>query len=198
MRKTDTGRRRVLRRGRREHRHYARVHEHGLDLEAARDLCLREQRLRAGYAGRIRARLRPDVADRAAAYRMPGVTVDGQDVLAVCRRSRRGACDARAPAKARRSIECMTYRYYGHHQGDDPLRYRLADEEQAARDARLPDAVPRADGGGRAAAGRARRARRAATGALDEAVEFAEASPLPEPHELYTDVYVLARKEVAQ
>src|SRR6185295_4585273 len=73
------------------------------------------------------------ISDRAAAYRMPGVTVDGQDVLAVF--------DAVAPAVERaRSgggpsfVECITYRYHGHHQGDETLRYRLAEEESQARE----------------------------------------------------------------
>jgi acetoin:2,6-dichlorophenolindophenol oxidoreductase subunit alpha len=128
------------------------------------------------------------VADRAAAYRMPGVTVDGQDVLAVfaaageaVRRGRAGG----GPSL----VECLTYRFHGHHQGDDTRRYRLAEEEQAARqrdplrtfrarllaegfDAAELDAL---DAGNRAT--------------LDEAVAFAEASPLPGPEELLADVY---------
>ncbi len=130
------------------------------------------------------------VADRAAAYRMPGRTVDGMDALAVhdaareyVERARRGA----GPAL----LECMTYRYHGHHQGDDPLRYRTRAEQEEAR-ARDPLACFRAamreSGGlpqeeldGLEAAARQQ---------LDEAVAFAEAGPLPEPEELLTDVYV--------
>src|SRR5664279_3781262 len=72
------------------------------------------------------------IADRAAAYGMPGVTVDGQDVFAVLR----AASDAveRARSGAGPSlVECMTYRYFGHHQSDDTTRYRPAEEEKAAK-----------------------------------------------------------------
>src|ERR1700757_4684278 len=50
-----------------------------------------------------------------------------------------GKRQAPAAERARRGegpslIECMTYRYYGHHQGDDTGRYRTREEEQAARE----------------------------------------------------------------
>jgi len=135
----------------------------------------------------------PRIADRAAAYSMPGVTVDGQDAIAVweaastaVERCRRGV----GPSL----IECMTYRYYGHHQGDDTARYRTREEEQGARDrdcirrfreqmldqhllmATELDAIESAN-----------------RKKIDEAVAFAESSPLPQPADLFTDVYVPAR-----
>jgi pyruvate dehydrogenase E1 component alpha subunit len=88
----------------------------------------------------------------------------------------------------------MTYRYYGHHQGDDALRYRTREEEQAARDrdcirrfreqmldqhllaAVELDAIESTN-----------------RKKIDEAVAFAESSPLPQPADLFTDVYVPAR-----
>jgi len=132
----------------------------------------------------------PRIADRAAAYSMPGVTVDGQDAIAVWEAA------VAAVERARRDegpslIECITYRYYGHHQGDDTGRYRTREEEQAARErdcirrfreqvldqhllkAEELDAIE--------AANRKK---------IDEAVAFAESSPLPEPADLYTNVYV--------
>src|SRR5215470_18051961 len=122
----------------------------------------------------------PRIADRAAAYSMPGVTVDGQDTVAVWEA-------AAAVERARRGegpslIECMTYRYYGHHQGDDTTRYRTREEEQAARDrdcirrfreqmldqqlltAAELDAIESAN-----------------NKKIDAAVAFAESSPLPQP-----------------
>jgi acetoin:2,6-dichlorophenolindophenol oxidoreductase subunit alpha len=132
----------------------------------------------------------PDVAERAGAYRMPGATVDGQDVIAVWEAAQE-AVDRARRGDGPSLIECKTYRYYGHHQGDDPLRYRTAEEEQAARERDCLDRF-------RALMGREGPLSTADLdaiderneGLLDEAVEFAESSPLPPREELYTDVYV--------
>ena len=128
------------------------------------------------------------IADRAAAYRMPGVTVDGQDVLAV-----RGAAEE-AVRRARSGggpslVECLTYRYHGHHQGDDTLRYRTAEEERAARERDClrrcrEHLLSQGFAAGELDAADARNRER-----LDEAVAFAEAGPLPGPEELLAGVY---------
>ena len=134
------------------------------------------------------------IADRAAAYRMPGVTVDGQDVLAVFAAADEAVRRARA-GNGPSLVECLTYRYYGHHQGDEAQRYRLAAEEQAARerdclrrfrDVLLAEDFAFAELDALDARNRER---------LDEAVAFAEAGPLPGPEELLADVYV---EEVAR
>lgn len=70
-----------------------------------------------------------DVADRAAAYGIPGIVVDGNDVLAVKEAS------AEAIDRARRGlgptlIECKTYRHHGHFVGD-PANYRPKEEVEA-------------------------------------------------------------------
>src|SRR3981081_585235 len=67
-----------------------------------------------------------DIAERAAGYGMPGVTVDGLNVFAVYEAA------GEAIARARRGegpslIECKTYRYYGHFEGDTVM-YRTKDE----------------------------------------------------------------------
>lgn len=131
-----------------------------------------------------------NIADRAAAYAMPGVSIDGQDVLEVWKAAEIAVLRARA-GHGPSLIECMTYRYYGHHQSDDPLRYRTREEQDAAlaRDCikRFRDFVLReglldsqeldsADVRNRAL--------------LDEAVAFAESSPLPCEAELYSNVLV--------
>jgi pyruvate dehydrogenase E1 component alpha subunit len=128
------------------------------------------------------------IADRAAAYRMPGVTVDGQDVLAVWGAAEAAVCRARSGGGPS-LVECLTYRYYGHHQGDETLRYRLAEEERAARER---DCLERCREvllaqGFEAAALDAVDARNRER--LDEAIAFAEASPVPGPEELLADVY---------
>jgi pyruvate dehydrogenase E1 component alpha subunit len=131
-----------------------------------------------------------NIADRAAGYSMPGVTVDGQDVVAVWEAAELAVKRARA-GEGPMLIEAKTYRYYGHHQGDDPLRYRLKEEEQAARER---DCLKQF----RAKMNKSGPLKISELDAIDArneklmtaAVEFAKSSPLPGAHELYTDVYV--------
>ena len=67
-----------------------------------------------------------DLSDRAAAYGMPGISVDGNDVLAV----HQVATEARGRALAGEGptlLECKTYRLLGHYVGD-PQDYRTPEE----------------------------------------------------------------------
>ncbi len=72
-----------------------------------------------------------DLAERAASYAFPGVTVDGNDVLAVFEATRQAADQARAGAGPT-LIEGKTYRYRGHYEGD-PMLYRAKAEVEAWR-----------------------------------------------------------------
>jgi TPP-dependent pyruvate/acetoin dehydrogenase alpha subunit len=68
-----------------------------------------------------------DVATRGVAYGIPGVAVDGNDVLAV----HGAAADAVDRARSGRGptlIECKTYRTVGHFEGDPGVGYRSRDE----------------------------------------------------------------------
>jgi acetoin:2,6-dichlorophenolindophenol oxidoreductase subunit alpha len=131
----------------------------------------------------------PDIAMRGQAYNMPGVVVDGQDVLAVWRAADAAVKRARA-GQGPTLIECKTYRYYGHHAGDDPRSYRTIVEETAARER---DCLLRfretTIGAGVLTAQELDAIDASNRTQLDEAVAFAESSPLPEPWELTTDVY---------
>src|SRR2546428_4627056 len=73
-----------------------------------------------------------DIAIRGASYNMPGVVVDGQDVFAVWEATAEAVRRARA-GDGPSLIECKTYRYFGHHAGDNPRSYRFEDEETLAR-----------------------------------------------------------------
>jgi len=130
----------------------------------------------------------PNLADRAPAYGMPGVIVDGQDVITVWEAAV-AAVDRARSGKGPSLIECKTYRYYGHHQSDDTKRYRLAAEEEAARSKdcikRFRERMQR---NGPLAISELDDIEAKNKVLLDEAVEFAKTSPLPEPSELYTNV----------
>ena len=82
----------------------------------------------------------PDIAGRGTAFGMPGIVVDGQDVFAVYEaagEALKRARDGQGPTL----LECQTYRYFGHFEGDE-LKYRTRDEEGSLSRARLPGTIP--------------------------------------------------------
>jgi pyruvate dehydrogenase E1 component alpha subunit len=128
------------------------------------------------------------VAQRAPAYGMPGVTVDGNDVLAVYRAGREAVARARA-GHGPTLLECMTYRQCGHSRSD-PRTYRTRAEEEAwlqrdpiprFRSWLLAQAVAGAD--------EIRQVEASIAAQLQDAIAYAEASPLPQPADTYTDVF---------
>ena len=130
------------------------------------------------------------VANRAAGYDMPGVSVDGQDVIEM------HEVAAQAVSRARNGdgptlIEAQTYRYQGHFGADDPLGYRTEEEEAYYRGR---DCLVRIEqhilDGGFATEAELRTIDEECVKAVVDAVAFADASPFPEPEELMTDVYV--------
>ena len=74
-----------------------------------------------------------NLADRAKAYDMPGVSVDGDDPVAVATVAKKAISDARA-GKGPTLIVGQTYRYYGHNMGDPSTEYRTRDEVQQHRE----------------------------------------------------------------
>ena len=150
----------------------------------------------AEYTARDRVMAITDVADRAVAYGMPGVIVDGMDVVAVYEAA------TEAVARARRGdgpsmIECKTYRYYDHagvqglgrtYRSDDEVEEWLARdpidlfEDQLAKSKVLSKAA-------------AKKVHEEIQAEVDEAIEFAENSPWPDPAtDLLTDVYTEATR----
>ncbi|MEW9124220.1 MAG: thiamine pyrophosphate-dependent dehydrogenase E1 component subunit alpha [Thermotaleaceae bacterium] len=67
-----------------------------------------------------------DISDRAVAYNMPGITVDGNDVFAVYEAANEAIKRARS-GQGPTLIECKTYRHRGHFEGD-ATTYRASDE----------------------------------------------------------------------
>jgi 2-oxoisovalerate dehydrogenase E1 component len=130
----------------------------------------------------------PRVADRAAAYGIPGETVDGMDVVAVYR-AVRAAVERARRGEGPTLIEAITYRYRGHSKSDRQV-YRTKDEVQAwmARDpiARLREAlIARGWLSEAEAAALEERAREA----VAEALRAAEGDPEPDVAQLTEGVY---------
>jgi acetoin:2,6-dichlorophenolindophenol oxidoreductase subunit alpha len=128
------------------------------------------------------------ISDRAAGYQIPGVTVDGNDPLAVYAAAREAVERARA-GEGPTLIEAKTFRFFGHVFGDAD-GYMQKGEKDAAM---ARDPVPRF----RAwliEQGHATEAELSAIEAqigkeLDDAVEFAITSPSPSLDELERDVF---------
>lgn len=68
-----------------------------------------------------------NVASRAAAYNIPGFTIDGNDALAVYDQTRQAVERARR-GEGPTLLECLTYRWFGHHEGDPGTSYRTKEE----------------------------------------------------------------------
>jgi TPP-dependent pyruvate/acetoin dehydrogenase alpha subunit len=128
------------------------------------------------------------VADRAAAYRMPGVTVDGNDPIAMYTAAREAVQRARA-GQGPTLLEGVTFRFFGHVLGDAD-GYMQKGEKAAAM---AKDPVP-AFRLWLIEQGHSSEAELAALEAsierqIDAAVEFTLSSPTPELAELRRDVF---------
>ncbi|MEH7544191.1 thiamine pyrophosphate-dependent dehydrogenase E1 component subunit alpha [Neobacillus vireti] len=130
------------------------------------------------------------IVDRAIGYNIPGIKVDGKDVLAVYQAAEEAVQRARR-GEGPTLIECVTYRNYGHFEGDAQkyktehektehkqekdaillFRNHLLNEQLMAEKEliSLEESVQEA---------------------VNQAVKFSEESPYPSPSELLTDVYV--------
>jgi pyruvate dehydrogenase E1 component alpha subunit len=131
-----------------------------------------------------------ELYQRAASYAMPGIEVDGQDVVAV-----RQATDA-AVARAREGagpslLEIRTFRYVGHSMSDAASgTYRSKEELEASRqrdpivllETRMRELGMLDDAG-------VQQIEADVATEIADAVKFAEESPEPEPEQLWADVY---------
>ena len=131
----------------------------------------------------------PNIADRAVAYGIPGVVVDGMDVFAVYDAAAEAVAHARQ-GKGPTLLEGKTYRYYGHFEGDTIL-YRTKQEEQSYKD-RDPilQFHKRVLAEGLLSEDQLAEIDQQTDATLEKAKAFAAASPFPEPQECLEDVYV--------
>jgi pyruvate dehydrogenase E1 component alpha subunit len=148
-----------------------------------------ENNLYATELSFLKATAGHSVAARAAGYDIPGVQVDGQDVLAVYHAA--GEAIERARSGGGPSlVECLTYRYVGHHEGDPGTEYRTLEEieEWKKRDPILlygdyliAENVATQDGLDQIG--------RETQAIIQDALEYANDSPWPSPDELTAKVF---------
>mgnify|MGYP000078860899 CR=1 FL=1 len=133
-----------------------------------------------------------DISIRSVAYNMPGITIDGNDVLAVYQTSGKAIERARG-GDGPTLVECKTYRWRGHYEGDpnQGRRYRTLEEIQAwmkkcpikrFEEKLIKEKVLNKN--------KMMHIRNEVEGRIEEAVTFANQSPFPDPQDIYEDVYV--------
>ena len=131
----------------------------------------------------------PELYKRGESHRIPGIQVEGMDVLAV-RGAAEVALDWVRGGKGPIIVEFMTYRYRGHSMSD-PARYRTREEVQDVREHHDPIDHAAKDL-------EAMGVKEDELKAIDKeikdivvnAAKFAEDAPEPAPAELYTNVLV--------
>jgi len=135
-----------------------------------------------------RASAIPDLIRRVCSYDIVREQVDGMDLLAVREVAENSVSKAREDKKPR-FIEAITYRYRGH-SISDPGQYRTKEEieEWRKRDPVICMEVYLTDNG-LVADDDIKSMHDEAAQKVQEAIDFAEESPFPNPDELYTDIY---------
>ncbi|MBN8873347.1 MAG: pyruvate dehydrogenase (acetyl-transferring) E1 component subunit alpha [Rhodospirillales bacterium] len=134
-----------------------------------------------------RASASRDLSQNGAPWGIPGVQVDGMDVLAVKAAGDQAVAHCRA-GKGPFLLEMKTYRYRGHSMSD-PARYRTREEVQMMRTQHdcIENARHRLEGLGVEEA-RFKQIDDEVKAIIQEAADFAQSSPEPDEKELWTDV----------
>lgn len=129
-----------------------------------------------------------DIASRAAGFGLPAVTVDGNNFFDMYQASREAVHRARnggGPSV----IEAVSYRYYGHFEGDPGL-YREQDQVAQYKTKNDPLQIFRSQVEGQISAEELDKIDESNIELVDEAVKKARAAKQPDPAEVHTDVYV--------
>lgn len=126
------------------------------------------------------------IAERASAYNMPGVYVDGMNVVEVYDAAKE-AIDRAKNGDGPTLIECDTYRKYGHFEGDEQ-KVKSKDDRNADRNP-TEEFRRYAIENDLLTEDEANEIEAAANKAVEDAVEFGENSELPDLDSLYKDVF---------
>jgi len=132
----------------------------------------------------------PEFYNKGSSFGIPGLWIDGMDVLAVKKGFQFAAEHARS-GKGPMFVELHTYRYHGHSMSDPGVSYRKREEVEGVRTERDPILLvkKRILDKGWATEKDLKTIDKEARQEVEKAVETAQKSPLPAPEELYTEVY---------
>ena len=129
-----------------------------------------------------------NVAERAASYSMPGVTVNGNDPLAMYQAAREAVARARA-GEGPTLIEAKTFRFHGHVYGDADAYMDKAEKEQAMRNDPVPAYRQWLIDNDHADEQQLAAMESKIEASIDDALDYALSSPYPDVAELFRDVY---------
>jgi pyruvate dehydrogenase E1 component alpha subunit len=133
-----------------------------------------------------------DISIRSVSYDMPGITVDGNDVFAVYEASGKSIQRARL-GEGPTLVECKTYRWRGHHEGDpnQGRRYRTVEEiKDWVQKCPIKRFEEKLVGEKVLNKNKIKNIWEEIGKKIEEAVEFADQSPFPDFQEIFEDVYV--------
>lgn len=131
----------------------------------------------------------PTIAERAVAYGIPGVRVDGKDVEAVYQAAGE-AIDRARNGEGPTIVECVTYRNYGHFEGDEQkYKAQEGDEKALAERDGIVEFRESAIRQGLLTDDEANQIEQESHDAVEHSIEFAKESPLPDAEALYADVH---------
>lgn len=135
-----------------------------------------------------RATSQPEIYKKASVFGMPGYEVDGMDLLAVRSIAKEAVARARA-GEGPTLIECLTYRFRGHSLADpDELRSKAEKEYWMSRDPLKKFAAYLTEHN-LVQPEELKEIERKIQGVVEDAVQFAQSSPEPDPSELYRYVF---------
>ncbi|NQU04017.1 MAG: thiamine pyrophosphate-dependent dehydrogenase E1 component subunit alpha [Syntrophaceae bacterium] len=133
-----------------------------------------------------------DIAIRATSYNIPGIIVDGNDVIDVYNTAVKAVKRARA-GEGPTLIECKTYRWRGHHEGDPNQgeRYRTKEEINAWKEkCPIEMLTGKLVTENLATKGDLKKIKEGINAEIDAAIDFANKSEFPSLSEMYEDTYV--------
>ena len=131
------------------------------------------------------------ISSKSAAFGCKGVTVDGNDVLAVLNATKQAVSRARK-GKGPTLIESLTYRWCGHHEGDPPFGDYRTEEELNEWKERCPIASFRkflTKEPGIVSSQKLTAIHRRVEKQIEDSIDFAESSPDPDPATVHDHVY---------
>ncbi|MGC9258307.1 thiamine pyrophosphate-dependent dehydrogenase E1 component subunit alpha [Desulfurella sp.] len=129
-----------------------------------------------------------NLAERACAYGIPGVTVDGNDVLAVYEAAKEAVERARKK-EGPTLLECKTYRYHGHFEGDTQEYKPKEEVEEWLKKDPIPRFASKLINGKVATESELKEIEKRIEQEIEDAVKFAVESPYPDVSETFEDVW---------